>query len=108
MTRKIKALDVVLAIDPSGSMRREAGKDGAGETIRFGNSADCIPDTPARWSPTVRKPLIFGTSYPAFTRGGFQLVRCPLWVISRRKAAPISMSAFGGKADLYYTNGAQQ
>ncbi len=82
MTRKIKALDVVPAIGMSGSIRRGAGEDGTGETIRFGDSADCIPDTPARWSPTVRKSLVFGTSYLVFNRGGFQLVRCPLWVIS--------------------------
>ncbi len=61
VTRKMKALDVVLAIDMSGSMRRGAGEDGTGETIRLGDSADCIPDTPARWSPTVRKSLVFGT-----------------------------------------------
>ncbi len=57
VTRKIKVLDVVLAIDMSGSMRRRAGEDGTGETIRFGDSAGCIPDTPDRWSPTVRKSL---------------------------------------------------
>ncbi len=27
-------------------------------------------------------------------------LRCPLWVKSRRKTAPILMSAFGGKADV--------
>ena len=32
--------------------------------------------------------LVFGASYPVFNRGGFQLVRCPLWVISRCIAAP--------------------
>ncbi len=79
------ALDVDLVIDLSGFMRREAGEDGTGETIRFGDSAECIPDTPARWSPTVRKSPVFGTSYPVFNRGGFQLVRCPLWVISGHK-----------------------
>ena len=100
MTRKIKALDVVLAIDLSGSMRREAGEDGTGETIRFGDSSDCIPDTPARWSPTARKSPIFGTSYPVFNRGGFQLVRCPLWVKSGHFSYPSVMSAFGGKADV--------
>ncbi len=100
VTRKIKALDVVPAIGMSGSMRRGAGQDGTGETIRFSDSADCIPDTPARWSPTVRKSLVFGTSYPVFNRGGIPLVRCPLWVISRRFAAPFRMSAFGGKADI--------
>jgi len=83
VTRKIKALDVVPAIGMSASMRQGAGEDGTGETIRFGDSADCIPDTPARWSPTVRKSLVFGTSYPVFNRGGFQLARCPLRVISR-------------------------
>ena len=55
VTRKIKALDVVPAIGMSGSIRRGAGEDGTGETIRFGDNADCIPNTPARWSPTVRK-----------------------------------------------------
>ncbi len=94
------ALDVVLAIDLSEFMRREAGEDGTGETIRFGDSSDCIPDTPARWSPTVRKSPIFGTSYPVFNRGGFQLVRCPLWVISRPFSTAVRMSAFGGKADV--------
>ncbi len=55
VTRKIKALDVVLAIDMSASMRSGvAGDGGTGETIRFGDSADCIPDTPARWSPCGR------------------------------------------------------
>ena len=47
----------------------------------------------------VRKSLVFGTSNPVFNRGGFQLVRCPLWVTSRRKAAPILMSALRGEAD---------
>ena len=61
VTRKIKALDVVLAIDMSGSMRQGTGEDGTGETIRFGDSANCIPETPARWSPTVRKSRVFGT-----------------------------------------------
>ncbi len=57
VTRKLKALDVVPAIGMSGSIRRGAGEDGTGETISFGDSADRIPDTPARWSPTVRKSL---------------------------------------------------
>ncbi len=61
VTRKIKALDVVPAIGMSGSIRRGAGEDGTGETIRFGDSAGCIPDTPDRWSPTVRNSLVFGT-----------------------------------------------
>ena len=30
-------------------------------------------------------------------------VQRPLWVTSRRKAAPISMSAFGGKADVNHS-----
>ena len=41
-TRKIKALDVVPAIGMSGSMRRGAGEDGTGETIRFGDSAPIV------------------------------------------------------------------
>ncbi len=47
--------------------------------------------------------LVFGTSYPVFNRGGFQLVRCPLWVTSRRTAVPSIMSAFGGKADVNHS-----
>ncbi len=93
VTRKIKALDVVPTIGMSGSIRRGAGEDGTGETIRFGDSADCIPDTPARWSPTVRKSLVFSTSRPVFNRGGFQLVRCPLWVRTGRSVDPRWMSA---------------
>ncbi len=46
VTRKMKALVVVLAIDMSWSMRRGAGEDGTGETIRFGDSADCIRTRP--------------------------------------------------------------
>ncbi len=76
-----------------------AGEDGTGETIRFGDSADCIPDTPTRWNPTVRKSLVFGTSYPVFNRGGFQVVRCPLRVTSRHTATTFPTSAFGGEAD---------
>ncbi len=47
-----------------------------------------------------RKPLVFGTSYPVFNRDGFQLLRCPLWVISRPFSTAVRMSAFGGKADV--------
>ena len=43
VTRKIKALDVVLAIDMSASMRSGvAGDGGTGETIRFGDSAPIV------------------------------------------------------------------
>ena len=42
VTRKIKALDVVPAIGMSGSIRRGAGEDGTGETIRFGDTTPIV------------------------------------------------------------------
>ncbi len=42
----------------------------------------------------VRKPRL-----------GMVVPQRPLWVTSRRKAAPISMSAFGGKADVNHCVG---
>ncbi len=42
VTRKIKALDVVPAIGMSGSIRRGAGEDGTGETIRYGDTAPIV------------------------------------------------------------------
>ena len=64
-TRKIKALDVVPAIGMSGSMRRGAGEDGTGETIRFGDSGRLYtgharPVEPYRTEITVFRYIVPG------------------------------------------------
>ena len=56
-------------------------------------------------SLSVGNPLVFGTSYPVFNQGGFQVVRCPLWVKSGHPTPWPFMSAFGGKADINHCVG---
>ncbi len=48
------------------------------EVTRKIKALDVVPATGGSFSTAS---LVFGTSYLAFNRGGFQLVRCPLWVM---------------------------
>ncbi len=54
--------------------------------------------------PGLCAPLTSGGS-PTLVCYSWRAPERPLWVTSRRKAAPISMSAFGGKADVNHCVG---